>query len=315
MTDLLTPDDDFAAVADDDAFVSALAAGSAVDSQHPADALLARWRHELDAPGSIEATTHLPVAVTPARADHHWYRSRSAAGAAALLVVLATSTGVAAAVPGSPVHRALFGGTSTTDSSDTARITALLDEVAGVIESANTAGGIGDNRRAAAGDKLDVAAGLIGEQPTAHPALASRLSGLRAALAALPSLDGAAPSDEDAVDGGDDAVQQPGNDGSGEVAEPDGASDGDDATGDTDSETAVDRDGDGRTGSDDGSDDESAVTPDTDTDSGDGSTSEESTSDDSGEEGAAEGSDSAVGGISGDDASTEGSMDGQYGED
>jgi hypothetical protein len=295
MTDLLTPGDDFAGIADDETFINALAGGGTVDATDPAKSLLAQWRDELTAAAVVTAaTTTLPLqrvandgSVHEPEGNGHWYRSRGAAGAAALFVVLAASTGVAAAMPGNPVHRALFGGTATSSDLYGARISAMLAEVAAGIDAANAAGGITDDRRAQLGDKLAAAAALLAQDQSPDPALGERLTALRGALAALPALPAAVPDSEPPADGaGSDgqSTQHTSDQGT-------SAGDGQDADEDAGSTSTSGDDGDGADSSDDGTTDRSG--DDGSGDSGDGDTSvNDSDSSTSGDSSDSESSDS-----------------------
>ena len=265
MTDLLTPGDDFAAIADDDAFLSALATEAGVDGLDPTKSLLLQWRDELSA-AVPAAAVPLPTVAADAIVDdrpapRQWYRSRGAAGATALFVVLAASTGVAAAMPGNRVHQALFGASTTSEDLYGARVTALLGEVATGIEAANTAGGITDSDRAALGDKLAAAAALLGKERAPDPALGAQLSSLHDALAALPSLPSVVPDADDPADGAT-SDRHPSGGTTGEDAddgqdtdERTGSANTDDGDDDADGENSGDDDGTSDGSDDRGSDD------------------------------------------------------------
>jgi hypothetical protein len=299
MSDVLSPGDDFAAVASDEALVDALAAGWATGDLHPVESLLGIWRDELDgvATSEIHTTTALLATPVDARDDRRWYRTRrGAAGAAAVAVLFAASTGVAAALPGSPVHRALFGSSSTADNTG-ATVRGILDEVAAGIDKADAAGGITAERRTALEDRLEAAQQLLQQHDVDDPVLSERLSDLFAALASVPSLD------EDTTP---DATLPDDNGGSGGVSDRDEVA----ASADTDEETDGD---DTRTanraadtendevddGDDDGTDSERETTDDAEGQDD----SPDETSEDSDESDATTSDDDADTGVSDDEAS------------
>jgi hypothetical protein len=311
---LYTPGDDFAAIALDDEFLDALAAGDApTATDGSVDMLLVAWRDELS------DAVPTPTLVLPTQRDGagdaidrlRVRRRRGAAGAAALVVVFAASTGVAAALPGNPLHRALFGDSRQDET--LGRVQQMLATVHAAIDDAREAGGITDVDRVSLGNRLDAAQQLALQHDVGSPSLTDEIADLRAALAALPVLDPAAaedpvgPADRSAPDSADDgpAGQVDGDD-SGTTSDTD---DGAATSGDGQSTDTSDGDRDTADGdSDDGSSETSSRTSDTDSSSDSSDSEDASTSD--GEFSDGEGSDYGLsgsdGGSSWDSAETEG---------
>src|SRR4051794_1572510 len=342
-TEQLPEPDDLAGVAATDALLDALATGSVeIPAQAtPADDELARllraWRGELDDRAS-SFDQPAPTSVVPladARGARRWARAHTrTAGVLAATVALAAVSGVAAAVPGSPLHRAFFD-TQPAHHTDSvaARVAVMLDAVEQRIQSARSAGGVTPSQRAALNSQLDRARDLLTTDPLAPDSLADRVAGLRTALLALAPLTpprdgdhGSGAPGEDATaghdtgtgtggHGSDDAAGHEQGEDHGD-ASGDGGSDGDDGDGGSDDgQTGVhsgDSGGsdDGRTaGSDDGGARDGGSGDETSDDGGSGdstggddggSSSSDGGSDDSGSADSAAGGGSDDGGGGGD---------------
>jgi len=266
--------DDFAAIVADDALLDALGTGDVngldVDlsaSDEDLAMLLAQWRHELDTAVTAHPARGAAVVVGPPElvptAGRGWWRRHAAGVAAASVVVLAGSTGVAAAQSGqsgplATVHRVLFGAPTASDTATIVRITSLLDGVTFDLDRARAQGGATAARIAAMSGRLDDAGRLLAGDAAAPDALTARLIELRADLAALATVPTSPPGVGNANGGqtarshGDSGTSGPGDGSStdadndadssgrdgpdGGAAAPDGPTDGD---GDRDGGTAT----------------------------------------------------------------------------
>lgn len=178
---------DATAVAHDDALLSALGAGAAVDDDG-VGALLNAWRDELVAAPVPPATS------LGSRSELATRRRRLSRGAAAGLITaaLVAGGGVAAAAASGPagpfgsLHRVLFGGPSHSTPAD--RVAALLDTARQRIDAARRAGGVHADEREAITALLDQAAGILAAQPGAPAPLVQQVADLRSELAALPDI-------------------------------------------------------------------------------------------------------------------------------
>src|SRR3954447_19929894 len=196
--------DDFAAIVADDALLDALGTGDVngldVDlsaSDEDLAMLLAQWRHELDTAVTAHPARGAAVVVGPPElvptAGRGWWRRHAAGVAAASVVVLAGSTGVAAAQSGqsgplATVHRVLFGAPTASDTATIVRITSLLDGVTVDLDRARAQGGATAARIADMSGRLDDAGRLLAGDAAAPEALTARLIELRADLAALATV-------------------------------------------------------------------------------------------------------------------------------
>jgi hypothetical protein len=292
-------DDEFAAIAADDALLDGLAWGELTPPDDGLGQLLASWRQELDVvldTLAIDVSTETLVTF-PARRGG-WLHRRTAGIAAAALVVVAGSTGAAAAAGGphgplGAVNRVLFGAPAPGDSALVLRVRNILDRVQQGVDDARDQGGATPTRLAALGDQLDVAGSLLASDQTAPPALGARLTALRADLAELETL----PPNPPAVGDG------------GRSARSGGDSDSSSGSGHDDGDTRSGSD-DGTSGSDSGTSgsDDSTSGSDDGTSGSDGGTSG-SDGGTSGSDGGTSGSDggSSDGGTSGSDGGTSGS--------
>jgi hypothetical protein len=225
--------DEFAAIADDDALLDRLALGDAspgggpawiavpaqaVDGERRADPLaqlLGSWRAELDAASTMPLPAVLPLAETSERTGRRRLHRHTAGIAAAVVLVVAGSTGVAAAASGghgplAGLYRALVGSPpahARADAATLARVDAILDRVAAGIARAAAAGGATANQLSVLGDRLD-----------------ARLAGLRADLAELDTL----PTNPPTLDNGGQSARTGDSTGAG-PDERHGAADGRDA--------------------------------------------------------------------------------------
>src|SRR3954463_1688466 len=207
--------DDFAAIAADEALLHALGADdfdlSDPDLTASDDALadlLAGWRRELDAAvtappargtAAIVPSTDADPATHADTAQSSWPRRPLAPVAVASVLVLAGSTGVAAAQSGSSgplaaVHRVLWGAPASGDSALLARISALLDGVTVDLDNARAQGGATAAGISDMSDRLDHAGRLLAGDPAAPDALTARLVELRADLAALDTVPTSPPA-------------------------------------------------------------------------------------------------------------------------
>jgi hypothetical protein len=248
--------DDFAAIGADDALLDALGADD-IDLTDPdltasdddlAD-LLAGWRRELDtAVAALPArgtAVVVPVAHAVAAGDASsdadsagragWLRRHIAPVAAAAAIVVAGSTGVAAAPgrgsgPLAAVHRVVWGAPAPDDSALLARVTTLLDGVTIDLEDARAHGGATAARISDMSDRLDHAGRLLAGDPAAPDAQTARLVELRADLAALDTVPTSPPA-VGTANGGQTArfPGETGSRGSGKESSADGTNDGNDS--------------------------------------------------------------------------------------
>jgi hypothetical protein len=322
-------DDEFAAIAADDALLDGLGWGTVTESDDELSRLLATWREELDdaatamalAPFALDgATSAHPFGSRPSRRRLHRH---TAALAAAAVLALAGSAGAAAATgPHGPlgvVNRALFGTSGHDDTARLALVRSLLDRAQRGIDSARAHGGASAAGLADLGEQLDTAARVLAADPAAPSSLTARLTALRAELAALDTLptsppqvsntgqsarSGSTPTGAGTTHSGDDGTGVEGNDGSsGSDDGSDGSSGSDDGTSGSDGGSSGSGDGTstsggGSSGSDDGS-----------TTSGSGSGGD-GTSSDGGTSGSDGGTSGSDGGTSGGGTSSGGSDSG-----
>ena len=216
-----------------------------LDPLEPDDALsqlLTDGRAELDAHAGTVMTTELPA--LPGR-SRRWVRAHQrTAAATAIVVALAGSTTVAAAATGSSgplggVHDFLYGKPGTPPVDYTAiEIKALLGRVDSAVREAEQAGSIKASVRDRLAGELDQAQSLLDGDASAPAALGTRITELRAALAAIPT---ATPPSSDSHHRSHGADNTPGDDPSGASGDEGQSNDG--GQGD---------DGGGSQGSDDG---------------------------------------------------------------
>lgn len=224
-----------------------------LDPMEPSDdavaQLLTTWRSELDDHAANAMSTELPV--IPSR-SRRWVRAHQrTAVATAIVVAIAGSTSVAAAVtgPSGPlggVHSFFWGHSPATAQRNSLakQVDHVLDQAAAGIHAAEDAGSITDSARVRLNADLDQAQTLLNGDPTAPAALQTRVDGLRAELAAVPAPAPPPATSQHHGHGGD----TPGDDQTGRSGEGRQGSDSgqgsDDSQGDDNS---------GRSGSDDGS--------------------------------------------------------------
>ena len=323
MSDRHDLPEDLAALGRSETLLAALGNGDAVTDADQLGRVLGAWRQELDA---VEATP-LPSRIGGTR---RWVRAhRNIAGATAIVLALAASTGVAAAVSGPTgpfggLHKALVGGPSHHVDVIARQVARDLDAIRHFIDA--HASGVSDRARQTQFTKLAAARALLATDPEPPDRLRERIDELNHDLAALPALP--APTDDSTTtdrhgsnSGSDDtdADDHGGTSGHGsDDGDEDGEGSGDDgsgASGSGDDSQTGDRDGDG------GDDSDESVSGDSnsgDSDSGD-SDSGDSVSGDS-----SDGGDDSVTSDSGDgggDSVTSGSSesdgfgDGGSGED
>src|SRR3954447_1562650 len=315
--------DDFAAIVADDALLDALGTGDVngldVDlsaSDEDLALLLAQWRHELDTAVTAHPARGAAVVVGPPElvptAGRGWWRRHAAGVVAASVVVLAGSTGVAAAQSGqsgplATVHRVLFGAPAPSDTATIVRITGLLDGVTVDLDKARAQGGATAARIADMSDRLDDAGRLLAGDAAAPDALTARLIELRADLAALDTVPTSPPGVGDA-NGGQSARFHGGSatSGRGEGSSTDADSSGRDGpnggAASSDGPTDVDGDHDGDTATSGGDGSGSGSGGDVSADgsgSGSGSGDGSSTGGGSGSDGGTSGSGSTLSGDSG----------------
>jgi hypothetical protein len=189
--------DDLGDVAASDALLDGLGAGCPIDAAQsgPGDpaltALLASWRRELDDHATTLMTS--PPVAAPSRPSR-WVRAHQrTAAATAVVVAIATSTGVAAAADGPTgplggLHRLMFGESRTVHLVDRQAIEAqgLLQKARGLINRAHDAGSIGAAARDRVSGDLDQADRLLTQDSHAPRSLLNRLNELRTTLAAIP---------------------------------------------------------------------------------------------------------------------------------
>src|SRR3954447_15094756 len=209
--------DDFADIAADDALLDALGAGD-FDVTDPdlnatddaLAALLTQWRRDLDTavPASpargtavivpaarlaSEDAAHPGSGQPSSRTGQRWLRRHALGVAAASVVVLGGSPGIAAADtshsgPFAAVHRVLFGSPGPDDTATIVRVDALLDSVTIDLGNARAHGGATPAQIADMSSRLDHAGRLLAVHPAAPDALTARLVELRADLAALDTV-------------------------------------------------------------------------------------------------------------------------------
>src|SRR4051794_257670 len=207
--------DDFAAIAADEALLHALGAEDfdlgdpdLTASDDALADLLAGWRRELDAAVTAPPARGTAVVVPSTGADpatddetgqSSWLRRHLAPVAAASVLVLAGSTGVAAAQSGrsgplAAVHRVLWGAPAPDDNALLAQISTLLDGVTVDLDNARAQGGATAAGISDMSDRLDHAGRLLAGDPAAPDALTARLVELRADLAALDTVPTSPPA-------------------------------------------------------------------------------------------------------------------------
>lgn len=296
-------DDEFAAIAADDALLDALGDSRFVEGDDDIAELLSSWRRELDdAFDTFASTTDtLPLAALTTRSGRRLHK-HTAGIAAAALVVLAGSAGVAAAASGphgalGAVNRVLFGTPAHDDSVRLALVRSMLDRAQQGIDHARSHGGATAARLADLGDQLDAAGRVLAADPAAPAGLSSRLAGLRAELAALAVL----PTRPPLINTGQSIR------GVHPAPAATAPSSGDDRSGPDGDDT--------RTGSDDGSGDRSGSDDGTTTGSGDSGSGSGSGSDDgtSGGDGGTSGGDGGTSGSDGGTSSGDGGTSGDSG--
>ena len=328
-------DDEFAAIAADDALLDALGwtgfgssdepeipmqasagNGSAIATDDAIAVMLGVWRHELDIAAHSTPAPRMVVVPPPSEAAlasrRGWMRRHTAGIAVASVVLAVGSTGVAAAQSGrsgpfAAVHRVLFGTPAHDDTAALARVTALLEGVAADLGDARAAGGATAAQLSDMGDRLDTAGRILAADPAAPAALTARLAELRADLATIDTL----PTTPPTV--GSDGSARNGDTGSGASGSPaegdrhDSGSangDGQDTSGTSGSDGTTTSDGGG--GSGDGATSDSGSTG-----SGDGSVSNDSSTSDSSTSDS--GSSSDAGSTSSDGSTSDGGTTGSDG--
>src|SRR3954454_4462563 len=256
--------DDFAAIAADDALLDALGAGDfdVLDtdlndthldvSDDAMAALLTQWRRELDTavPASpargtaavvpavrsaSDGSVHAEAAPSPSVPHSSWLRRHVVGVAAASVVVLGGSTGIAAADtshsgPFAAVHRVLVGSPGPNDTATIVRVDALLDSLTIDLGNARAHGGATAAQTADMSSRLAHAGRLLAVHPAAPDALTARLVELRADLAALDTVPTSPPGVGN--DNGGQSARFPdetGSHGPGSGSVTDGDHDGDDA--------------------------------------------------------------------------------------
>lgn len=230
-----------------------------LDPMEPGDDALAQllttWRSELDDHAATAMSTTLPV--IPSRSQR-WVRAHQrTAVATAIVVAIAGSTSVAAAVtgPSGPlggVHNFFWGHSPAANQRDNVakQVDDVLDKAGADIRAAQDAGSITDSGRVRLNADLDQAQTLLNGDPAAPAGMQARLDGLRAKLAAVPApAPPSTTSQHRGHGGGTPGDDRTGRSGEGRQGSDDSA--GSDASPGSDASQGDDNGG--RTGSDDGS--------------------------------------------------------------